>query len=121
MSCGRGCDGPSAYTPVFPSEGGERKLQQLRLDSRTGASKGWVGRGHVASACLGVWSRRKPQTQPRQGDSLEGEQEQGGVFRIQALVFMYIGLFFRDNSWSSPEYLDSDKILIIKLNIANGG
>lgn len=54
-------------------------------------------------------------------DSLEGEQEQGGVFRIQALVFMYIGLFFRDNSWFSPEYLDSDKILIIKLNIAHGG
>lgn len=30
------------------------KLQQLRLDSRKGASKGRVGRGLVALACLGV-------------------------------------------------------------------
>lgn len=81
MLCGTGCRGPSAYSL---SEGGERKLQRLRFESRTGASKGRVGRGHMAPACLEVWSRRESQIQLRQGDSPEGEYgvslESGSIF-----------------------------------------
>lgn len=73
-----------APQPTVFSEGGECKLQQLRFDSGTGTSKGRVGRGYVAPACLGVWSRRELQTQPRHGDCPEGEYgvslESGGIF-----------------------------------------
>lgn len=49
--------------PTVFSEGGGHTLQQLRFVSRTGANKGRVGRGHMAPACLGVWSRREHQAQ----------------------------------------------------------